>query len=227
MRGAFRSRVWRSGVKWGIFGLGRRSGSEHFRRTGLVIPDMAPTRIGDMRSKGFQQTEGSGSHHVSGVIRDLKRDGDVGLGSQVVNLVGSDGVDPTTKRGSVGEVSIMELHPSLVGVMGVDVDVVNTLRVEVGRAADQAMDFVSFVEKEFSQVRTVLTGDASYQRHLAVGNGRCLAVSGGGSGFGSDTGTVISACHFVVPKKKKQMLDSEGNKKDERRGFGDFSDLSD
>ncbi|KAB1998065.1 hypothetical protein ERO13_D12G060301v2 [Gossypium hirsutum] len=95
-----------------------------------------------MGPNGFQQTEGSRSHHV----------GSVGLGSQIVNFIGSDSVEPTTKRGSVGEVSVMELHPSLVGVVGVDVDVVNPLRVEVGRAADQAMDFVTFVEEELGEV---------------------------------------------------------------------------
>lgn len=42
----------------------------------------------------------------------------------------------------------MELHSSFVGVVRVDVDVINALGIEVGRSSDQAMDFVPLVEKK-------------------------------------------------------------------------------
>ncbi|KAL4388217.1 hypothetical protein GQ457_09G009760 [Hibiscus cannabinus] len=168
MRGAFGSCVRGSGVKRGGFGLWRGSGSEHLRGSSLVILDVAPTRGHDVGSDGFQQPEGSAGHHVGGVIGDFEGDGHVGLCGQIVDLVGSDGVEPATKRGSVGEVGVMELHPGLVGVVGVDVDVVDALRIEVRGAADQAVDLVPFVEEELGQVRSVLTSDTGDQRNLPV-----------------------------------------------------------
>lgn len=35
------------------------------------------------------------------------------------------------------------------GVVWVDVDVIDTLRIEVGGPSDQAVDFVAFVKEEF------------------------------------------------------------------------------
>ncbi|MBA0695884.1 hypothetical protein Goari_002481 [Gossypium aridum] len=114
----------------------------------MVVLDVAPTRGDDVGSNGFQQAEGSGDHDISRVIEDFKRDGDVRLCHKIVNLVESDGVEPATEKRSVGEVSVMELHPSLVGVVGVDVDVVDTLRIEIRRMADQVADLISFVKEE-------------------------------------------------------------------------------
>ncbi|WRX09742.1 hypothetical protein QQP08_002229 [Theobroma cacao] len=166
---------------------------------------MAPTRGGDVGSNGFQQSEGSRSHHVRSIIRDFKRDCNMGLRSQIVNLVGPDGVEPATKRGSVGEVSVMELHPSLERVVRVDVDVVNTLRIEVGRPADQAVDFVAFVEEELGQVRTILTCDASDQRDLPFSTR--VAVNGSRSRSGSGSGSIIFGCHFLSKSEWKKEID--------------------
>lgn len=94
MSGAFRGRVRGSGVKWRGFRLGRRSGSEHLRGSGLVVPNVRSAGGHDVGSDGFEEAEGARGHHIGGVIRDLEGNGDVGLGSKVVDLVGGDGVDP-------------------------------------------------------------------------------------------------------------------------------------
>ncbi|KAL4360953.1 hypothetical protein GQ457_04G020990 [Hibiscus cannabinus] len=198
MRGAFGSCVWRSGVKRCFFRLRQRGGSEHFGGSSLVVLDMGLTRGSDMGYNGFQQPESSGSDHVSGVIGDLKRDSHVRLSSQIVNLVGLDIVEPATKRGSVGEVSVMDLHASLVGVVAPKIFepplVVDTLCIEVGGAADQPLDLIPFVQQEFRQVRIVLSDDAREQGDLALRSG--ASVGGVRSRSGSDPGTVTFGFHF-------------------------------
>lgn len=91
----------------------------------------------------------------------------MGLGGEVVDLVGEDGVEPAAEGGGVGEIGVVELHAGLVGVVGIHVYVVDALRVEVRRAADQAVHLVPLVQEEFRQVRTVLSGNSGYQCHLA------------------------------------------------------------
>lgn len=132
MRGALGGGVRGAGVEGGGFRLGWRRGSEHFRRPGLVVFDMRAAGGGDVGSNGLEEAEGAGGDDVGSVIRDLEGDGDVGLGGEVVNLVGENNVEPTAEGGCVGEVGVVELHSSLVGVVRVDVDVVDALGVEVG-----------------------------------------------------------------------------------------------
>ncbi|CAL5324294.1 unnamed protein product [Camellia sinensis] len=167
MSSAFGSSVGRSRVERSGFGLRRGSRSEHFGGSGLVVLDVGSASGGDMGANGFEEAEGAGGDDVGGVIGDLKGDGDVGLGGEVVDLVGEDGVEPAAERGGVGEVGVVELHEGLVGVVGVDVDVVDSLGVEVRRPSDQAVDLVPFVQQEFGQVRPVLPRDARDQGYLA------------------------------------------------------------
>nr|POE97364.1 hypothetical protein CFP56_31056 [Quercus suber] len=70
----------------------------------------------------------------------------MGLSSEVVNLVWENRVEPATKREGIGEVIVVELHSSLVGVVGVNVDVVDLLSVEVGGPSDQVVYLVAFVK---------------------------------------------------------------------------------
>ncbi|CAL5335868.1 unnamed protein product [Camellia sinensis] len=87
----------------------------------------------------------------------LEGDGDVGLGGELVDLVGEDGGEPAAERGGVGEVGVVELQEGLVGVVGVDVDVVDSLGVEVRRPSDQAVDLVPFLQQEFGQLGISIT----------------------------------------------------------------------
>lgn len=194
MGGALGRGVGGPGMERRRLGLRGRRGPEHLRGSGLVVPDVGPAGGGDVGAHGFEEAEGAGGHDVGGVVRDLERDGDVRLGGEVVDLVGRDGVEPAAERGGVGEVGVVELHSGLVSVVGVDVDVVDPLRIEVGGPPDQPVDLVALVEQELRQVRPVLTGYAGDQRDLAVllGGRGCLAVAdGSGSGSGGAGGVGV------------------------------------
>lgn len=79
----------------------------------------------------------------------------------------------------------MELHSGLVGVVRVDVDVVDPLRVEVGGPPDQSVDLVTLVQQELRQVRPVLTGYAGDESNLAVLWSFMSFTIGDGSGSAS------------------------------------------
>ncbi|CAN0919023.1 hypothetical protein LINGRAHAP2_LOCUS31213 [Linum grandiflorum] len=182
MRSAFGSSIRGSRVEGSGLRLGRRSGSEHLGRSSLVVPDVRPASVQDVRSDCFQKAEGSRGHHVGGVVRDLEGDGDVRLSGEVVDFVRANGVEPAAEGGGVGEISVMELHPGLVGVVGVDVDVVDSLSVEVGGPPDEAVNLVALVEEELGEVGAVLAGDSGDQSNLDCRR-RCVPVGGSGSGI--------------------------------------------
>ncbi|KAL6982827.1 hypothetical protein U1Q18_016220 [Sarracenia purpurea var. burkii] len=69
---------------------------------GLVVADESATGGGDVGSDGLEEAEGASGDDVSSVLGDLERDGDVGLGGEIVDLVGEDGVDPTARFRSDG-----------------------------------------------------------------------------------------------------------------------------
>lgn len=119
-----------------------------------------------MRSDSLQETKSSSSDDVSSVVRDLEGDGDVGLSSKVVDLVRLDDVEPTAERGGIREISVVELHESFVGIVGIDVDMVDSLSVEIGGSSDEAVNLVAFLEQELCQVRSILASDTGDQCNL-------------------------------------------------------------
>lgn len=72
------------------------------------------------------------------------------MGGEVVDFVGEESVEPAAEGGGVGEVGIVEFHAGFVGVVWVDVDMVDALGIEVGGSPDEAVNLVSLVEEEFS-----------------------------------------------------------------------------
>ena len=100
----------------------------------------------DVGSNSFEEMEGPNGNNIGVVIWGLEWDNHVGLGSEVVNLIWENRVEPATKRGGIDKVGVVELYSSLVGIVGVDVDVVDSLSVEVGGPSDQAVYLVAFVE---------------------------------------------------------------------------------
>lgn len=84
-----------------------------------------------MRSDGFEETESTRGDYICGVIGNLEGDSDVRLGGEIVYLVGENGVEPSPERRGIGEIGVVKLHPSFVGVVWIDVDVVDALSVEV------------------------------------------------------------------------------------------------
>ena len=84
---------------------------------------------------------------------------DVGWRTEIINFVGLDLVEQTTKSGCVCQVSVMKMERN-VSLVRIRVDVVQTIGIEGGRPANDAMHLVAFGEQELGQVRTVLPRDS-------------------------------------------------------------------
>ena len=89
----------------------------------------------------------------------------MGLGAEVVDLVGVDLVEQVDEGDAVVEVAVVQEQVAPGGV-GVLVDAVQALGVEGGGAADDAVDLVALAQQQLGQVRPVLTGDARDQRRF-------------------------------------------------------------
>ncbi len=83
----------------------------------------------------------------------------MGLGTEVVDLVGLQMVEQLHHLDGVGEVAVVEeeMHPVDVRIA---VEVVDAAGVEGGGAADDPVDLVAFGEQQLGEVGTVLAGDA-------------------------------------------------------------------
>ncbi len=92
------------------------------------------------------------------------------LGGEVVHLVGFDGVEETVEAAAVGHVPVVEEHARL-GIMRVDIQMVDALGSEGRMPAAQAVHLVTLGQEQFGQVRTVLPGDSgdesTFAEHIA------------------------------------------------------------
>jgi hypothetical protein len=105
-----------------------------------------------MRPHRLKKADSSGGDDIRRVIRDFERDCHMGLGCKVVDFVGVDSVEPTTERRRVREICIMELHSGFMDIVWIYINMVNPLRVEIGGPTNQPMNFIAFVEEEFSEI---------------------------------------------------------------------------
>ena len=87
------------------------------------------------------------------------------LRAEVVDLIWLDFLDDMEKVAGVGQVAIMQDKVALANVR-VLVKVVNAVRVEEGAAPLDAVDLISFVQKEFREVGPILPCNAGYKRNL-------------------------------------------------------------
>lgn len=126
----------------------------------------------DVHTNSFEKSESSGTHNISSVIRVVKGDSHVRLGTQVVHFVRTDRVNPLSQGGSIREVTVVQFHAGT-RVVRVDVNVFQPLGIEIRGSADNAMHLVSFLQQEFGQVGSVLAGDACDQCLLSCGAHIC------------------------------------------------------
>nr|POE55633.1 hypothetical protein CFP56_44740 [Quercus suber] len=147
-------------------------------------------------------------------------------------------------KGGIGEVSVVELHSSLVGIVGVDVDVVNSLSVEVGEPSDQAVYLVAFVELKLGQVGTALPGDSGDQcdfvwrawRRFAVGcrsrSGFVAILDRRVKELGKELKGLDDSAKYKLEEVRERVArlvggggDSRGGKRRRRRGDSVWVDL--
>ena len=114
---------------------------------------------------GFEEAEGAQGVGVGGVLWLFEGDLDVGLGAEVVDLVGLDLLDDLDEGRGVGEVAVVEKEFGM-GLVGVFVDVIDASGVEEGGAALDAVDLVAFGEEEFGEIGSVLSGNSGDEGFL-------------------------------------------------------------
>jgi len=117
----------------------------------------------------FEHARSAQTRHVTGIFWHIKRNTHMALGCQVVNLIRFGVVDHVSKAAGGAHISVMQEQPRCtVDDMRILIQVVNAFCIESTRPADDAMDLVTFVQEEFSQVRSILTGNASNYRFFHV-----------------------------------------------------------
>ena len=85
------------------------------------------------------------------------------LRTQVVDLVGLDLVDQPAQAGSIRQIAIVEAQRSSWFVR-IRVDVIESVCIEGGCAADNPVNLIILREQEFRKIRAVLSGDAGNER---------------------------------------------------------------
>ena len=126
------ARLKRSG-----FALRGRRGAKHFRARSLVKSSFAAAAANRLK-----KACGSRASNIAGVFRHIETDTHVALRSEMVNLVGSVTIDQIQEPLAAGEVPVMkeELGSRLIGIF---VDVVNSLSMKSAGATDNAVYFVT------------------------------------------------------------------------------------
>ena len=126
----------------------------HLRAGGLV-----KTGFGGHLPHRVQQPDRSDGGCIAGELRDIEANPNVALSGQVVDLAGLSLSQYLGKRAGVAEIPIMqkEFRPLIVKIL---VDRINSLCVEAGGAPDDSVGLIPLGQQKFSQIGSILTGDA-------------------------------------------------------------------
>ncbi len=146
-----------------LAGLG---GAKHLGAASLVEAHLVPGGV-LVGPHGLQQAQHAKAHDIRRELRLVEAHPNVALGSQVIDLGGLDLVQEAAQGPPIREVAVVEVQ--LRGLVGVDVEVIDAVGVEVGSPADDAVDFVALGEQQFSEVAAVLAGDAGDEGDFRVG----------------------------------------------------------
>ena len=119
---------------------------------------------------GFEEAKGAERVGVGRVLRRFKAHLDVALGGEVVDLIGLNLLHDADEVGAVHEVAVVQLQAYVVFVR-VLVQVVDAVRVELGSAAFDAVDFVALAEQELGEVGAVLARDAGDECFFGLRHG--------------------------------------------------------
>ena len=156
--------------------LRRGCSAEHLGGASLVVLNCASS-IAHMVANSIEKAESSSGDNISSVFRVLERHADVGLGTKIEDLIRLDLVNPLAESRRVCKISVVELQ--LGGRdMGITVNVIKTLGVEVGGPSDDAVHLIPLGKKELRKVGAVLSCNAGDEGLLAgsFGGHPCVAT---------------------------------------------------
>lgn len=84
------------------------------------------------------------------------------LRSEMIDLSGLDPVDEGDQPRAIGEIGVVE-EEARVRIVWIPIQVIDSVGIERGGPADQAMYFIPLLKQEFCQVGAILAGDAGDQ----------------------------------------------------------------
>jgi hypothetical protein len=143
-------------MKRGVLGLGKLLHlSVKFGGGGLVKPAFF---VKTKYFKRFKHAQGSKGIGVGRILRRLKRNRHMGLGSKVIYLVRLNALHQLNQIGRIGHVPVMEYKPPVFQVL-VLVKMINSLGIERGRTPFYAMHLIPFANQKFSKVSPILSGN--------------------------------------------------------------------
>mmetsp|Transcript_17849 Transcript_17849/g.51100 ORF Transcript_17849/g.51100 Transcript_17849/m.51100 type:complete len:406 (-) Transcript_17849:40-1257(-) len=157
--------IGRTGVEGGGLGLGNLADlAVQLGGGGLVEFDLLLHAAG---ADGIEHAEDANTIGIGGVLGHIEGNLDVRHGTEVVDFGGADLGDDGDQISSIAEIAVVkeELNASGVTIL---VKVINATGVEGRRTTDDAVDGISFLEKELGKVRSILAGDAGDEGDLLV-----------------------------------------------------------
>ena len=112
---------------------------------------------------GFEHAQGAYGIGFGGIFGHVEGYFDMALGGKVIYFVRLHTLDDTDERAGVCHVSIVQINGTFlfhVAYPLIEVEVFDAAGVERGRATQDTVHFISFLQEEFGKERAVLPGNA-------------------------------------------------------------------
>jgi hypothetical protein len=157
---------------YGIRGTGMERGGLLLGYFGYLAEELGGAGLIDLTglaqsadTNGFQQTEGTDTVNLGGIFGYVEADLDMALGCKVIDLRRLDFRNDTDQGRGVGHVSPVKVHEAFsfhIPDPFVKIEMFDSSRIEGRRTAECSMHFISFVNQELCQIRTVLACNTRY-----------------------------------------------------------------
>jgi len=124
----------------------------------MWMPDKTATSFPTRGYAGLQECAAAECVGIRGVFRLLKRDRDVALCRQIVDFVRLHFLDNPDQAGGIREIAMMQGEIESL-LMGVVIEMINSIGVDQGRPALDAVNRITLGQQQFGEIRTVLAGN--------------------------------------------------------------------
>jgi len=108
----------------------------------------------------FVEPQRSRRHHVGSVFWNVKRNLDVTLSREIVDLVGLHALQYLAQYRAIRKVAIVQRQVGA-ALMRIVIDVVDALGVERAGSAKDTMHLITLAQQQFAEVGAVLASDSS------------------------------------------------------------------